>query len=109
MMNVKRIVYENNYEGSFVIEVNNNNSNVLFNDNLRLVDNKTIFSYLNSLFSIIALWNREYIEYDVIDGNSWSLLIYYIDGSSTRYYGRNNYPSNYEAFKMLNDEFIGGK
>jgi len=98
MMNVKRIVYENNYEGSFVIEVNNNNSNVLFNDNLRVVDNKTIFSYLNSLFSIIALWNREYI-----------VLIYYIDGSSTRYYGRNNYPSNYEAFKMLNDEFIGGK
>ena len=68
-----------------------------------------IFKYLELLFNIIDNWQEKYIDTKIIDGDYWKLSITYIDDSKKEFYGKSNYPTNFEAFERLNQNLIYGE
>ena len=104
MIGVYSIIFEKN-DSTLIISINNE-STLKYKDISKRVDNSLIFNYLESLFSIIDGWEKEYIDITTVDGASWKLSINYIDGSKLEYSGKSNYPSNFEAFERLNQNLI---
>jgi len=41
-------------------------------------------------------WKKEYIDYDVLDGTEWKLIITYSDEKPVEYRGSNAYPSKWD-------------
>ena len=104
MMGVKSIIYEKNNK-KLIISINNE-SKIQYNDILKSINNILIFKYLDSLYRIIDDWQKEYINTKIIDGDTWKLVITYINGNKKEYYGKSSYPANFEAFERLNQKLI---
>lgn len=104
MIGVHNIIFEKN-DSTLIISINNE-CILKYKDIYIKVDNTLIFRYLESLFSIIDSWKKEYIDVTTVDGDSWKLSINYIDGNKKEYSGKSNYPSNFEAFERLNQNLI---
>ena len=102
-MNINSIVYEkDNYK--FIINVNE--CKIQYDNILKVVDQKIVFNYLNSLYGLIYDWKEEYVNHGIIDGNNWKLLIIFNNGSKKEYRGKANCPDNFEAFERLNYKLI---
>lgn len=82
-------------------------SKMYYRDILLLIDNNIIFKYLENLLSIIDSWQNEYIDTEIIDGDSWKLSIIYDDESKKEYFGKACFPYNFEALERLNQKLIG--
>lgn len=106
-MGVKSIIFERNDE-SLKIYISNK-SKILYKDISKTIDNNVIFKYLELLFNIIDNWQEKYIDTKIIDGDYWKLSITYIDDSKKEFYGKSNYPTNFEAFERLNQNLIYGE
>lgn len=104
MIGIKNITFEKN--GKSLNIYISNQSKIIYKDISITIDNNVIFKYLESLFSIIDSWQMEYIDTKTIDGDNWKLSIVYIDDSKKEYYGKANYPTNFEAFERLNQKLI---
>lgn len=104
MIGVKSIIYEKNNQ-RLIISINNE-SKIQYNDILKAIDNILVFKYLDSLYRIINDWEKEYINTRIIDGDHWKLSITYINGNKKEYYGKANYPTNFEALERLNQTLI---
>ena len=102
-MNINSIVYEkDNYK--FIINVNE--CKIQYANTLKVVDQKMVFDYLNSLYGLICEWKDEYINSHMIDGEYWNLSIIFNDGSKKEYRGKASYPYNFDAFESLNQKLI---
>lgn len=101
MKGIKNIVFKKN-NISFIMNINNNK--LLYQNILKIIDDETIFKYLESLFGIINSWKNEYIDTRTIDGDYWKLSIDYEDGSKKEYYGKSQFSNNFEAFGRLNQK-----
>jgi len=53
---------------------------------------------IDNLFRIIRLWNKEYINNQIIDSEEFNIKIYSNDKIDT-IKGKGNYPNNYNEFK----------
>lgn len=107
MIGVKNITFEKNgISLNIYISDIGNKSKILYKDISRTIDDNVVFKYLESLFCIIYSWEEEYIDTRTIDGNYWNLSITYLDDSKKEYYGKANYPNNFEAFERLNQKLI---
>lgn len=104
MIGIKDITFEKN--GKRLNIHISNKSKISYKDISKTIDNSVVFQYLSSLFSIVDSWKKEYIDTKTIDGEYWVLSITYIDDSKKEYYGKSNYPSNFEAFERLNQRLI---
>lgn len=104
MIGIKSIIFKENSR-SLIININNK-SEIQYNNILKEINNEIVFKYLKSLFSIIDDWQKEYINTKIIDGDNWRLSIVYVDDSKKEYYGKSNFPINFEAFKRLNQKLI---
>ncbi len=104
MMGVKNITFEKN--GKSLNIYISNKSKILYKDISKTIDSNVVFKYLESLFSIIDDWKKEYIDTKTIDEEYWNLSITYVDDSKKEYHGKSNYPSNFEAFERLNQKLI---
>lgn len=104
MIDIKSITFENN--GNSLIICVSNKSKITYDDISIIVSNDIIIKYLDSLFSIIDSWKDEYINTNIIDGNSWHLTIIYANNNKKEYYGKSQYPNNFEALKRLNQDLI---
>ena len=52
----------------------------------------------------IGEWKKKYVNYNVLDGTQWHLIIYYDNGKRPiRYYGSNAFPYNFEGICNLFD------
>lgn len=104
MIDIKSITFEKN--GKSLNIYISNKSEIMYKDFLKTIDNSVVFRYLESLFSIIGSWQMEYIDTKIIDGDNWKLSITYRDGSKKEYYGKADYPTNFEALERLNQKLI---
>ena len=104
MIGEKCIIYEKNNK-SLIISINDE-SKIQYNNISKLIDNKLVFKYLDSLYRIIDDWQKEYINTKIIDGDDWKLSIIYANGSKREYYGKSSYPMNFEAIERLNQKLI---
>ena len=104
MMGVKSIVFEKNGR-SLVISIGNVNE-ILYHGISKTIGDEVIFKYLESFFRIIEGWKKEYLDFKTIDGTSWKLSISYIDDSKKEFYGKSNFPSNFEALERINQALI---
>lgn len=104
MFGIKSIIYERNAV-DLIININNQ-SNVIYLDNSRLIDNKLIMNYLEKFLSIIELWQEKYIDTKIIDGDIWKLSIIYDKGGKKEFWGKAKFPKNFEALERLNQKLI---
>lgn len=104
MLGIKSITFEKN--GKSLNLYISDKSVITYKDISKVIDNNIVFKFLESFFSIIDSWQREYINPKIIDGEYWNLSITYMNDSKKEYYGRANYPSNFEAFERLNQKLI---
>lgn len=47
----------------------------------------------------VHAWEREYVDYEVLDGEQWELCLALADGAAIVSDGRNSYPEGYEALR----------
>lgn len=104
MIGVKSIIFERDNQ-SLIIKIEDE-SKILYQDISKIVNNKVIDKYLESLFKIISDWKMEYINTQVMGGSYWKLDIIYLDGETKEYYGRSEFPNNFEALERLNQKLI---
>jgi len=104
MFGVKSVIYENNNE--FLIIDIGDECKVSYKNISRVIDNKIVYKYLESLLIIVSNWRSEYINIGIIDGEIWKLTLNLIDGSKKEYNGRSDFPINFESFEFLNREII---
>ena len=105
-MDIKTIICEiNNY--SLVIDMEN--YTIFYNGINKKINEDILFNYLTHFFSIINDWEEEYIDYSIIDGNVWRILITYTDGSQKQYRGKAKCPINFSSFEEINYKLIKGE
>lgn len=103
MLGIENIIYENNND-IFYIDVSK--KTLSYMNIKKEISENTIFNYLDKLFRIIDIWEEEYSDFQIIDKNSWKLLINYQDGRIKKHFGNSDYPFNFEAFEKLNQNLI---
>ena len=104
MIDVQSVIFERNNQ-SLIIHIGNE-SKVSYKDISKIVDKEEIFKYLESLFRIIDHWEEEYIDTKIIDGDDWRLSIVYLDGKKKEYYGKAEFPTNFEALERLSQKLV---
>lgn len=104
MIGVKSVIFERNNQ-SLIINIGNE-SKVSYKDITKIADDEEILKYLESLFRIIEHWKEEYIDTKMIDGDDWRLSIIYLDGNKKEYYGKADFPTNFEALERLNQKLV---
>ena len=104
MIDIKSIIYKFN-DSSLIININNE-STIEYNNTIRPIDNELVIEYAFNLHRLIKDWKNEYVDYSLIDGNSWSLIIIYNNETKKEYNGKSAFPQNFEALKMLNNKLI---
>ena len=63
--------------------------------------------FISKLTSLnIALWKREYVDYGVLDGTQWELVIHYDNGEKKKYEGSNDFPNEFgDLCKLFGIDF----
>ncbi|MFC6176655.1 hypothetical protein ACFQAV_07365 [Companilactobacillus huachuanensis] len=46
-------------------------------------------------------WHHKYNNSHVMDGEQWTVEVYYQDGTKNEYYGSNAYPSNFDDLRRI--------
>lgn len=65
-----------------------------------------LFGYVDKLFRIIDGWKNKYENINIIDGIEWQLQITYKNGETKHYFGKNDFPSNFEYLDKIKYEII---
>lgn len=65
-----------------------------------------LFGYVDKLFRIIDDWKSKYENTNIIDGIEWQLQITYKNGETKYYFGKNDFPSNFEYLDKIKYEII---
>lgn len=103
-MDIKYILFKNNKE-TLQIDLGEEKQ-IKYNNLTNVIDDKQAMKFLTDLFLIIKYWDNEYINTCLMDNNTWSLSIFFTNGTKREYYGKASYPDNYEAFERLINEII---
>ncbi len=105
MIDVKEVLFERN--GKNLILSLENEAEVFFQDVSRKIEPTVAFNYLSDLMLIIDNWQNKYIDYSIIDGEHWKLVIIYLDGSKKEFVGKGCFPNNFEAVEKINQKLTG--
>ena len=104
MIGVKSITFERN--GKSLNIYIGDKTEIVYKDISKTIYSNIVFKYLESLFFIINSWQKKYVYARAIGGEYWKLSITYVDDSKKEYYGKSDYPNNFEAFERLNQKLI---
>jgi len=70
------------------------------------VKDEMIMEYLDNFFRIIDSWKNKYVNNNVLDGVEWQLQISYKNGEKDFFYGKNDFPNNFETLDMIKQQLI---
>lgn len=73
---------------------------------IKNVDDEVVMEYFDKLFRIIDGWENKYVKDNIIDGMDWQLVITYKNGDIKHYYGKNDFPVNFEYLDKIKYEII---
>lgn len=113
--NIKNVMYEKNLmlsspeyfkivicEDSNILEYSDNKyMDSIKNPKIQQVNDELVNKYFDKLFRIIDGWKNEYVKNDIVDGTQWQLQITYKDDNIKHYFGKNDFPSNFEYLDKI--------
>lgn len=112
---IKSLIYEKNltlYPAEhFELELDENRNILKYTDNRKNnkfenVDNELVIEYFDHLFRIIDGWKNKYEDNSIMDGTEWKLQITYKNGEIKEYYGKNDFPNNFEYLDKIKNDLI---
>lgn len=112
LKNIKTIIYEKNFAFSnkqyFQLDIYEDKNVLKYNDgdNIKNVNDDLAMQYVEQLFRIIDGWKNIYENNSILDGGEWKLEITYKDGEIKHYYGKNEFPNNFEYLDKIKNELI---
>jgi len=109
----KSILYPVEY---FQLEIYEDKNVLKYSDNkhidtikgLRIenVEDEIVMQYFDELFRIIDGWKDKYQNNNFVDGIEWKLQITYKNGETKNYFGKNDFPNNFEYLDKIKKEMI---
>jgi len=76
------------------------------NPKIKDVDDELVMKYFDQLFRIIDGWENKYVNDNIVDGMDWQLQITYKSGTVKHYFGKNDFPNNFEYLDKIKYEII---
>lgn len=114
LKNIKTVIYEKNFTFSnkeyFQLDIYEDRNVLKYNDSnntkIKNVNDDLAMQYVEQLFRIIDGWKNMYENNAILDGVIWKLEITYKNGETKHYYGKNEFPSNFECLDKIKNEMI---